>query len=173
MDGPRPASHGRPVHPRAMTDAASKLAAPIRILWHSAWPGARRGIGPKVAKKGPKKGPKMAKKGPKKGQKWAKNGPKMGQKGPLLRCPRSPKKGKKWPFLAPCGAKSRGSGGAPPTHLILLRNQLPSESPRAAAAYPPAFSLASLPSLDSLASGGPYGEWRAGSRRREEGRRLP
>ena len=30
---------------------------------------------------------------------------------------------KKWPFLDPCGAKSRGSGGAPPTHLILLRNQ--------------------------------------------------
>ena len=34
-----------------------------------------------------------------------------------------PKMAKKWPFLAPCGAKSRGSGGAPPTHLILLRNQ--------------------------------------------------
>ena len=34
------------------------------------------------------------------------------------------KKGKKCPFFAPCGAKSRGSGGAPPTHLILLRNQL-------------------------------------------------
>ena len=33
------------------------------------------------------------------------------------------KKGKKCPFFAPCGAKSRGSGGAPPTHLILLRNQ--------------------------------------------------
>ena len=33
------------------------------------------------------------------------------------------KKAKKWPFLDPCGAKSRGSGGAPPTHLILLRNQ--------------------------------------------------
>ena len=34
-----------------------------------------------------------------------------------------PKMAKKWPFLTPCGAKSRGSGGAPPTHLILLRNQ--------------------------------------------------
>ena len=27
------------------------------------------------------------------------------------------------PFLGPCGEQSRGSGGAPPTHLILLRNQ--------------------------------------------------
>ena len=26
-------------------------------------------------------------------------------------------------FFPPCGAKSRGSGGAPPTTLILLRNQ--------------------------------------------------
>ena len=33
------------------------------------------------------------------------------------------KKAKKWPFSDPCDAKSRGSGGAPPTHLILLRNQ--------------------------------------------------
>jgi hypothetical protein len=33
------------------------------------------------------------------------------------------KKGKKCPFFDPCGVKSRGSGGAPPTHLILLRNQ--------------------------------------------------
>ena len=30
---------------------------------------------------------------------------------------------KKCTFLAPCGAKSWGSGGAPPTNLILLRNQ--------------------------------------------------
>ena len=28
-------------------------------------------------------------------------------------------------FLTPCGAKSWGSGGAPPTNLILLRNQRP------------------------------------------------
>ena len=33
------------------------------------------------------------------------------------------KKGKNCPFSDPCDAKSRGSGGAPPTHLILLRNQ--------------------------------------------------
>lgn len=39
------------------------------------------------------------------------------------------KKGKKCPFFAPCGAKSRGSGGAPPTHLILLRNQRQNASP--------------------------------------------
>ena len=31
---------------------------------------------------------------------------------------------KKCPFFPPCGAKSWGSGGAPPTNLILLRNQL-------------------------------------------------
>ena len=30
---------------------------------------------------------------------------------------------KKCTFLDPCGAKSWGSGGAPPTNLILLRNQ--------------------------------------------------
>jgi len=36
---------------------------------------------------------------------------------------RGPKKGEKTPFLTPPGAESRGSGGAPPTHLILLRNQ--------------------------------------------------
>ena len=35
------------------------------------------------------------------------------------------KKGKNCPFSDPCDAKSRGSGGAPPTHLILLRNQRP------------------------------------------------
>ena len=29
------------------------------------------------------------------------------------------------PFFPPCGAKSRGGGGAPPTNLILLRNQCP------------------------------------------------
>ena len=33
------------------------------------------------------------------------------------------KKAKKTPFLTPPGAESRGSGGAPPTHLILLRTQ--------------------------------------------------
>ena len=54
-------------------------------------------------------------------------GPKRAPGGP-------PKKGKKCPFLDPCGAKSRGSGGAPPTHLILLRNQRRSRRTRAAAA---------------------------------------
>ena len=33
------------------------------------------------------------------------------------------KKGQKMAFFWACGVKSRGSGGAPPTHLILLRNQ--------------------------------------------------
>ena len=33
------------------------------------------------------------------------------------------KRVKKTPFLGACGAKLRGSGGAPPTNLILLRNQ--------------------------------------------------
>ena len=43
---------------------------------------------------------------------------------PLRRDPRGVKKrAKNSPFLPPCGVKSRGSGGAPPTHLILLRNQ--------------------------------------------------
>ena len=71
-----------------------------------------------MAKKGPQKGPK-------KGQKGAK-------KGPFCAVLGIPKKGKKWPFLGPCGAKSRGSGGAPPTHLILLRNQRASRRPSAA-----------------------------------------
>ena len=69
-----------------------------------------------MAKKGPQKGPK-------KGQKGAK-------KGPFCAVLGIPKKGKKWPFLGPCGAKSRGSGGAPPTHLILLRNQRPRRASR-------------------------------------------
>ena len=69
-----------------------------------------------MAKKGPQKGPK-------KGQKGAK-------KGPFCAVLGIPKKGKKWPFLGPCGAKSRGSGGAPPTHLILLRNQRPPRTSR-------------------------------------------
>ena len=34
-----------------------------------------------------------------------------------------PKRAKNRQFLTPCGAKSWGSGGAPPTNLILLRNQ--------------------------------------------------
>ena len=33
------------------------------------------------------------------------------------------KRAKNCPFLGTCGVKSRGSGGAPPPHLILLRNQ--------------------------------------------------
>ena len=36
---------------------------------------------------------------------------------------KSEKMAKKCHFLPPCGAQSRGSGGAPPTNLILLRNQ--------------------------------------------------
>jgi len=43
---------------------------------------------------------------------------------------RGPKKGEKTPFLTPPGAESRGSGGAPPTHLILLRNQRPPRTSR-------------------------------------------
>ena len=54
--------------------------------------------------------------------------PRGGPEGGPLRGP------KKCPPDPPCGAKPRGGGGAPPTGLILLRNQLPSESPRAAAA---------------------------------------
>ena len=43
---------------------------------------------------------------------------------PLRRDPRGVRKrAKNSPFWPPCGVKSRGSGGAPPTHLILLRNQ--------------------------------------------------
>ena len=78
--------------------------------------GSRSDIGPKRAKKGPQNGQKRA-------PKRAKKGPKRGQKGPFCAVLGIPKKGKKWPFLGPCGAKSRGSGGAPPTHLILLRTQ--------------------------------------------------
>ena len=40
----------------------------------------------------------------------------------------------KWPIFRPCGAQPRGSGGAPPTNLILLRNQR--SSPRARASPP-------------------------------------
>ena len=43
---------------------------------------------------------------------------------PLRRDPRGVRKrAKNSPFWPPCKVKSRGSGGAPPTHLILLRNQ--------------------------------------------------
>ena len=38
-------------------------------------------------------------------------------------CGAPSKKCQKWHFLDPCGAKPRGGGGAPPTNLILLRNQ--------------------------------------------------
>ena len=37
----------------------------------------------------------------------------------------APKVAKSCDFLTPCGAQSWGSGGAPPTDLILLRNQRP------------------------------------------------
>ena len=42
---------------------------------------------------------------------------------------------KKCPFFPPCGAKSWGSGGAPPTNLILLRNQPTPRSARDAAGH--------------------------------------
>ena len=45
--------------------------------------------------------------------------------GPLAGPRWGSKKAEKSPFFDPCGVKSRGSGGAPPTHLILLRNQWP------------------------------------------------
>ena len=100
-----------------MTDA-TKLRLAAQFASYAIPPGheARSDIGPKRAKKGPKMAKKGPKKGPKKGQKGAK-------KGPFCAVLGMPKKGKKCPFLDPCGAKSRGSGGAPPTHLILLRNQ--------------------------------------------------
>ena len=50
---------------------------------------------------------------------------------------RAPKKAKKWPFLDPCGEESGGSGGAPPTHLILLRNHRAPSRARPAPAQPP------------------------------------
>ena len=46
----------------------------------------------------------------------------------------APKVAKSCDFLTPCGAQSWGSGGAPPTDLILLRNQR--SSPRARASPP-------------------------------------
>ena len=48
--------------------------------------------------------------------------------------PRPQKRVKKGAFLGVCGAKLSGSGGAPPTNLILLRNQRPAY--RAAPARP-------------------------------------
>ena len=68
--------------------------------------------------------------------------------------PRVRKKAKKWPFLDPCGAKSRGSGGAPPTHLILLRNQrerVPPPPPR-------------TPPLGGAGGGGGARRWEGGAR---------
>ena len=49
----------------------------------------------------------------------------VGQDFLILEDPRppGPKGGKKTTFLGACGAKLWGSGGAPPTNLILLRNQ--------------------------------------------------
>ena len=47
----------------------------------------------------------------------------LGHSGPPKKDPREIKKPKKLGFFYPCGKKSGGSGGAPPTHLILLRNQ--------------------------------------------------
>ena len=47
------------------------------------------------------------------------------------------KRVKKTPFLGACGAKLRGSGGAPPTNLILLRNQRAAVRSIGATAYRP------------------------------------
>ena len=59
------------------------------------WPGARTSLpGSSVAPEGPQEGPLR----------------------PAFRAQNALKK-------HPCGAESRGGGGAPPTHLILLRNQ--------------------------------------------------
>ena len=59
------------------------------------WPGARTSLpGSSVAPEGPQEGPPR----------------------PAFRAQNALKK-------HPCGAESRGGGGAPPTHLILLRNQ--------------------------------------------------
>ena len=58
---------------------------------------ARRGVGPKVAKSGPKKDPF-----------W---GSKMGQKRALLRCPRAPEKRQKMAFFGTLRRKVQGEWG--------------------------------------------------------------
>ena len=59
---------------------------------------------------------------------WASTGP---FSGPILPLPE--KGGENATFLGGCGAKSWGSGGAPPTNLILLRNQRAASRARRAA----------------------------------------
>ena len=71
-------------------------------------PGGPRGGRPRGSDIGPQEGPGRPRRGP---------------GGPPGRDSRGPKKADFRPFSDPCDAKSRGSGGAPPTHLILLRNQ--------------------------------------------------
>ena len=72
------------------------------------WPGARTSLpGSSVAPEGPQEGPPR----------------------PAFRAQNALKK-------HPCGAESRGGGGAPPTHLILLRNQRPPRTSRRARTRP-------------------------------------
>ena len=83
------------------------------------WPGARTSLpGSSVAPEGPQEGPLR----------------------PAFRAQNALKK-------HPCGAESRGGGGAPPTHLILLRNQRAHRTLRRAPARP-----------SVRAVGGPAGE---------------
>ena len=73
------------------------------------WPGARTSLpGSSVAPEAPQEGPLR----------------------PAFRAQNALKK-------HPCGAESRGGGGAPPTHLILLRNQRAAVRSRAAAPHTP------------------------------------
>ena len=105
MDGPRQASHCRPVHTRGMTDA-TKLRLAAQFASYAIPPGheARSDIGPKRAKKGPQNGQKRAQKG-------AKKGPKRGQKGPILRCPRDAEKRQKMAFFGTLWRKVQGEWG--------------------------------------------------------------
>ena len=98
--------------------------------------------------------------------------------GPRKQDPGGSKKAKKWPFFPPLGAKPRGSGGAPPTHLILLRNQRVPACRRPTHARGPARGARGAPGAARGASGGRRGGvaeccvasgggWRGGHRRKE------
>ena len=75
------------------------------------------------------------------------------------------KRVKKTPFLGACGAKLRGSGGAPPTNLILLRNQRLGTPRRARPRHRhrPRFRVGSVTSVGGRRGPGPIGvvvgEW--------------